>query len=107
VCEHSDTLCRRLQLAGGSPAVCLLQGKSTMPRSTRPASASKLHHVLAPKLKPSVRSTKALTLPDDFELETSKRCEGRPTSAQQPVRHSQPRSTSLGRTDVYSTAHCC
>lgn len=55
-----------------------------MARTKQPASAQKLHHVLAPKLKQSVRSTKALTLPDDFELETSKRCEGRPASA--PVR---------------------
>lgn len=61
--------------------VLRLQAKTTLARTKQPASVQKLHHVLAPKLKQSVRSTKALTLPDDFELQTSKRCGGRPASA--------------------------
>lgn len=47
----------------------------------------KLHQVLQPKVTKPARSTKPLTLPDDIELQTTRRCEGRPGSAQQqPVR---------------------
>lgn len=75
-----------------------------MTRTKQPASAQKLHQVLAPKLKQTVRSTKALTLPDDFELETSKRCDGRPASAQQPV--SPPAHRTQPVLSMHSAAAC-
>jgi hypothetical protein len=42
-----------------------------------------LHHVLQPKITKPVRSTKALTLPDDFELVTSKRIAVQAAAAEQ------------------------
>eukprot|EP00775_Hariotina_reticulata_P002311 gene2311-2619_t len=42
-----------------------------------------LHHVLQPKITKPVRSTKALTLPDDFELVTSKRIAGQAAASDQ------------------------
>lgn len=50
----------------------------------QPTSVQKLHQVLAPRVTKPTRSTKPLTLPDDFELQTTRRGQGRP--AQQPVR---------------------
>lgn len=65
-----------------------MQGHTTLARTKMPSSEQKLHQVLLPKVTKPARSTKPLTLPDDFELQTSKRCDGRPGAAapQQPVR---------------------
>lgn len=63
-------------------AVCAhkLQAKATSAR-TQPMSMQKLHQVLQPKVTKPVRSTKPLTLPDDFELETDKRLANRAEAA--------------------------
>jgi len=65
-----------------------MQGHTTLARTKLPSSEQKLHQVLLPKVTKPARSTKPLTLPDDFELQTSKRCDGRPGAAapQQLVR---------------------
>jgi hypothetical protein len=60
----------------------VVQGKATSTRTKAPMSVQQLRHVLAPKVTKPLRSTKPLTLPDDFQLQTSKRGAGqRPSSA--------------------------
>lgn len=49
-----------------------MQAKATTAR-TKPMPLEKVRHVLEPKVIKPTRSTKPLTLPDDFELETDRR----------------------------------
>ncbi len=53
-----------------------MQGNATQAR-IKPASMQKLRQVLEPKVIKPARSTKPLTLPDDFELNTDKRLAAR------------------------------